>query len=114
MRKLTADEMGVLSQYEKVFNTVLYAQYKRGTTQNDDKTVHDILEAVTGEGIARNYGCSVCVFNIYKRMAQIYYDQKNKEIQKQVNDALNREAERNDTRRAEKAKKGGGKENKVR
>ena len=54
------------------FDTVLDSQYKRGTFKETDNKVADIYEAATGKKISRNFGCKICVYNLYRDAGKLY------------------------------------------
>ena len=54
------------------FNTVLDSEYKRGTFKETDEKVADIYEDATGKKISRNFGCKICVYNLYRDAGKLY------------------------------------------
>lgn len=71
--KLTKGQIKKLQPLEKYFNTIEKAQYKRASLRSEDELAADILQAVTGEVQQRNFSCAQCVYNIYNKLAKIYY-----------------------------------------
>ena len=56
----------------KHFNTVLDSDYKRATSSEQDNTVADIYDAVTGGKVSRTFACKSCVYNLYRDAGRIY------------------------------------------
>lgn len=66
-------QIKALSEAEKYFNTVVNAQYKSSSPVTLNNKVADLYEAATGEKLRREWGCSRCTFNVFKKAALLYY-----------------------------------------
>ena len=77
--------------------TVERAQFKKATTPGENEIAAEVWEEYSGEKQQRSWGCSNCVYNLFKKVAQIYFlsmnNQKKKEAtQKKKNDTQKKAA----------------------
>lgn len=73
MRFFTKEEIEQLKVAEEYFDSSVHYGYKRCSPRTMDEMVADVYEATGGEKIRRNWGCSVCSFNAYKKIGEHYY-----------------------------------------
>lgn len=66
--------MRKLKPLEGHFFTSLNLNYKNATNNDENNTVADLYERVTGEKVDRRFACPKCVFELYRKVARIYYD----------------------------------------
>ena len=111
--RLTKEDMAVLKKYEAVFNTVVHQNYKRGTTDADNRFIADFFDKVTGEKHSRNFGCSSCLFNIWKGVGTIYYNNAQRLMKEDLENEKVNSIEGPDGRGGGKAKKTGSKKDKA-
>lgn len=75
--KLSKDDFEWLrDNVEKHLTTTYHMQYKVATPQSWNNTIADILERTTHKGVDRTFSCGSCVYNLWNRMAQIYFQDK--------------------------------------
>lgn len=65
--------MKALQPYEQYLQTIHIAQFKRATSPRENEEVAKVWEEYSGENIGRSWGCSNCVYNLFKKVAQVYY-----------------------------------------
>ena len=77
MRTFTKEEIELLSQAEEHFYTVVKGGFKRATSSKMDKLVAETYNAAVPEKpVSSNAGCGICSFNLYKKVAEKYYQDK--------------------------------------
>lgn len=81
MRRFTKEEIELLSQAEVHFYTVINGGFKRATSSNMDKLVADTYNAAVPEKpVSPNASCGVCSFNLYKKVGEKYYADKDQAL----------------------------------
>lgn len=75
---MTKQEFKYLSQFEENFYTAIQSNFSRNISRSNLERFSEIIEKETGKTINTNYNCSVCALNLIKKMADIYYKEKNK------------------------------------
>lgn len=73
-RLFNGGEMKKLKPLEGHFFTAVNLNYKNNTNSEENNTVADLYERVTGEKVDRRFACPKCVFDLYKKCGKIYYD----------------------------------------
>lgn len=85
MKYFTQEQIDKIKFMEPHFNTVIKAQYKIATPTKDNEYVASIYEEATSEKLYKNWGCNKCVFDIFKKIGNLYFEsinylEKQKEI----------------------------------
>lgn len=75
---MTKQEFKYLSQFEDNFYTAIQSNFSRNISRSNLERFSEIIEKETGKTTNTNYNCSVCALNLIKKMAEIYYAEKNK------------------------------------
>lgn len=75
---MTKQEFKYLTQFEENFYTALQSNFSRNISISNLEKFSEIIEKETGKPTNTNYNCSVCALNLIKKMADIYYKEKNK------------------------------------
>lgn len=73
MNYFNRQQIKQLSKLKEHFETVIYAQWKRGTTITENELMADVYERVTGKRLNRNWACGQCVYNAYKEVGELYF-----------------------------------------
>lgn len=78
MTQLSNEEMALLAPFEKQLKTALESDYVRGALKANSKIMVQILKDHNIDTSPySNLGCGKCVLKLYKKVAEIYF--KNKE-----------------------------------
>ena len=80
---MTKQEFKYLSQFEDNFYTATRSNFSRNISRSHLEKFSEIIEKETGKPTNTNYNCSVCALNLIKKMADIYYNEKNKKEEKE-------------------------------
>lgn len=80
---MTKQEFKYLSQFEDNFYTATRSNFSRNISRSHLEKFSEIIEKETGKPTNTNYNCSVCALNLIKKMAEIYYNEKNKKEEKE-------------------------------
>lgn len=80
---MTKQEFKYLSQFEDNFYTATRSNFSRNISRTNLEKFSEIIEKETGKPTNTNYNCSVCALNLIKKMAEIYYNEKNKKEEKE-------------------------------
>lgn len=75
---MTKQEFKYLSQFEDNFYTATRSNFSRNISRTNLEKFSEIIEKETGKTTNTNYNCGVCCLNLIKKMAEIYYTEKNK------------------------------------
>lgn len=75
---MTKQEFKYLSQFEDNFYTAIQSNFSRNISRSNLERFSEIIENETGKTINTNYNCGVCCLNLIKKMAELYYAEKNK------------------------------------
>lgn len=75
---MTKQEFKYLSQFDENFYTAIQSNFSRNISRSNLERFSEIIEKETGKTINTNYNCSVCALNLIKKMAELYYAEKNK------------------------------------
>lgn len=75
---MTKQEFKYLAQFEENFYTAIQSNFSRNISSSNLEKFSEIIEKETGKPTNTNYNCSVCALNLIKKMADIYYKEKNK------------------------------------
>lgn len=75
---MTKQEFKYLAQFEENFYTAIQSNFSRNISISNLEKFSEIIEKETGKPTNTNYNCSVCALNLIKKMADIYYKEKNK------------------------------------
>lgn len=68
-----------LLNYEHTFYTAAKQSYARMLP----RTVNEKLDEIINDGQKRNFGCSACMLNMYRRLYTILEEEKNKRVEKE-------------------------------
>lgn len=93
--ELNEDEMNALKKYEQIFDNINKHNSVRGISINMSKEIASIIDKDRKRNY--NWGCSSCIFALYKRASKIY------EYNIELN--IKREEERKQAEEEEKQKK---------
>lgn len=80
---MTKQEFKYLSQFENNFYTATRSNFSRNISRTNLEKFSEIIEKETGKPTNTNYNCSVCALALIKKMADIYYKEKNKKEEKE-------------------------------
>lgn len=80
---MTKQELKYLSQFEDNFYTATRSNFSRNISRTNLEKFSEIIEKETGKPTNTNYNCSVCALNLIKKMAELYYAEKNKKEEKE-------------------------------
>ena len=80
---MTKQEFKYLSQFEDNFYTATRSNFSRNISRTNLEKFSEIIEKETGKPTNTNYNCSVCALALIKKMAEIYYNEKNKKEEKE-------------------------------
>lgn len=69
----TKEELEELKEAEQYFKTIITQQFKLYSPKRLNAKVAEIYEYRTKKKLHKNFSCNVCVYNIYKTVAQLYY-----------------------------------------
>ena len=75
---MTKQELKYLSQFEDNFYTAIQSSFSRNISRSSLEEMNRIYEKETGKTQNINYNCSVCCLTLIKKVADIYYKEKNK------------------------------------
>lgn len=67
-----------LKKFEENFYTAIQSNFSRNISRSNLEKFSEIIEKETGKPTNTNYNCSVCALNLIKKMAELYYAEKNK------------------------------------
>lgn len=84
---LTSEQIQQLKVLEPAFETVTKHNYKRGTTHKQNEMLLQIWNDANNTNRKVNWGCTACVMQIYKDMAQLY----DKSVEKQKEEEITKE-----------------------
>lgn len=91
-----------LKQFEPVFSTATYHQYKRGTFREDDLKMGEIYEKATGDKL-QPWNCSICSLKNYAKVGRIYFESlKYLNEQKQNQDKSTADKPKKQTKKSKK------------
>ena len=76
--KMTKQEFKYLAQFDENFYTAIQSNFSRNISRSNLEKFSEIIEKETGKTINTNYNCGICCLNLVKKMAAIYYKEKNK------------------------------------
>lgn len=96
---------------EKHLTTTYYMKYKVATPNQINLQVAEILERTTNKPVEKNFACSTCLFNVYNRMAQIYFENKQEYEAKEEELKKKRQENMQKAREAKQQKQTDNKEN---
>lgn len=80
---MTKQELKYLSNFEDNFYTAIKSSFSRNISRSHLEKFSEIIEKETGKPTNTNYNCSVCALNLIKKMAELYYAEKNKKEEKE-------------------------------
>ena len=80
---MTKQELKYLSNFEDNFYTVTRSNFSRNISRTNLEKFSEIIEKETGKPTNTNYNCSVCALALIKKMAELYYKEKNKQEEKE-------------------------------
>lgn len=80
---MTKQELKYLSQFEENFYTVTRSNFSRNISRTNLEKFSEIIEKETGKIQNINFNCSICALNLIKKMAELYYAEKNKKEEKE-------------------------------
>ena len=89
----TKEQLERLSVAEHHFYTAVKENFKRGTMREMNEMLADIYEQATGEQLNRNWNCSHCCLNNFKRIGEWYFKSKEHLEQEQAEAAEKGELE---------------------
>lgn len=90
LTELSEDEMNVLKKYEQIFDNINKHNSVRGISVNMSKEIASIIDKERKRNY--NWGCSSCIFALYKRASKIY-EYNREEQRKKVEEAMKKAAE---------------------
>lgn len=78
--------------------------YKRASTHSQDVIAHRLVEQVTGAKYSMNWGCSKCVYDLYKKLSTYYFNaiEKNNQDKFYNEDGHNSESQKEPKRKGKK------------
>lgn len=76
--KMTKQDFKYLAQFDENFYTAIQSNFSRNISRSNLERFSEIIEKETGKTINTNYNCGICCLNLVKKMADIYYKEKNK------------------------------------
>lgn len=74
--RLTAEELGFLSQYEMQMDTAINAHYLRGVGRDAAAQMLAIYNRVYKVHRVLNLSCGGCVYNLLKDIGAVYFEDK--------------------------------------
>lgn len=73
MEYFTKEELEVLKEAEKHFDTVVKHDYKLYSSIELNNKIADVYDKRTNQKLHRNWACSRCTFNAFNRIGILYY-----------------------------------------
>lgn len=80
---MTKQELKYLSNFEDNFYTATRSNFSRNISRTNLEKFSEIIEKETGKIQNINFNCSICALNLIKKMAELYYKEKNKKEEKE-------------------------------
>ena len=80
---MTKQELKYLSNFEDNFYTATRSNFSRNISRTNLEKFSEIIEKETGKIQNINLNCSICALNLIKKMAELYYNEKNKKEEKE-------------------------------
>lgn len=65
--------MKALKPLEAQLHKAYYSNYKNVSTTEQNNLVADMYEAASGRKLQRNWGCSHCIMEAWRRCGEIYF-----------------------------------------
>lgn len=81
---MTKQDLHYLSNFEDNFYTATRSNFSRNISRSHLEKFSEIVEKETGKAQNINFNCSICALNLIKKMAELYYKEKNKNKEKEV------------------------------
>lgn len=76
-------DFNFLKNFDENFYTAIQSNFSRNISRSNLERFSEIIEKETGKQNNVNYNCSVCCLTLIKKMADIYYKEKNKREEKE-------------------------------
>ena len=75
---MTKQDLKYLSSFEDNFYTAIQSNFSRNISRSNLERFSEIIEKETGKTQNINFNCSICALKLIKKMAELYYAEKNK------------------------------------
>lgn len=91
MKYFNEKQLKKLEPITQYLITVERAQFKKATTPGENEIAAEVWEEYSGEQTQKSWGCANCVYNLFKKVAQVYFltiknNEKKQATQKKKND----------------------------
>lgn len=91
MKYFNEKQLKKLEPITQYLITVERAQFKKATTPGENEIAAEVWEEYSGEKTQKSWGCANCVYNLFKKVAQVYFltmknNEKKQATQKKKND----------------------------
>ena len=91
MKYFNEKQFKKLEPIKEYLITVERAQFKKATTPGENEIAASVWEEYSGEQTQKSWGCANCVYNLFKKVAQVYFltmknNEEKKATQKKKND----------------------------
>lgn len=78
LNNMTKQDFNFLKNFDENFYTAIKSNFSRNISRSNLEKFSEIIEKETGKTINTNYNCGICCLNLIKKMAELYYAEKNK------------------------------------